>query len=325
LRLAFAGTPPFAVPTLDALHSAGHEIRGVFTQIDRPAGRGRALQASAVKQRALALDLPVHQPASFKSAEALDVLRRLDVDAFVVVAYGLILPPAALALPPLGCFNVHASLLPRWRGAAPIQRAILAGDTETGVSIMRMEPGLDTGPVYATRRVPIGSTDTAQSLSRLLAQAGAELLGEVLDDLARGSAIETPQEEAHVSYAAKIDKAEAPIDWHASVADIDRRVRAFVPWPVAETDWHGERLRIWEAAIQAETQARDMAVVPGTVLAVSAQGIDVTCGRGVLRLKRVQRPGRTAVDARSFANAGPLAGERLGRRRARWRRLRRAA
>ena len=310
LRVAFAGTPPFAVPTLDSLHRAGHEIRGVFTQADRPAGRGRLLRPSAVKQRALDLGLTVHQPLSLRAAGAIDALRHLEIDVFVVVAYGLILPPEALAIPPLGCLNVHASLLPRWRGAAPIQRAILAGDLLTGVSIMRMDAGLDTGPVLATRRIGIGPTDTAQSLAEALSVAGADLLCEALDSLARGNATATPQASVGVTHAAKIEKSEAVIDWRADAADIDRRVRAFIPWPVAETAWRGERLRILQATPVTDAQVVD--ADPGTLVAASAQGIDVACGQGVLRILRLQRPNRNPVDARAFANAGALVGERFG-------------
>ncbi len=310
LRVAFAGTPAFAVPTLESLHRAGHEIRGVFTQADRPAGRGRALRPSAVKQRALELGLDVQQPPSFRAAEPIDALRRLGVDVFVVAAYGLILPPEALAVPPLGCLNGHASLLPRWRGAAPIQRAILDGDAVTGVSIMKMEVGLDTGPVFATRRVVIASTDTTLSLADTLSVVGAELLCETLDLLARGIATATPQDAAGATYAAKIEKSEAPIDWRTDAAAVERRVRAFVPWPVAETEWRGERLRILQATIAGEAPTAE--ADPGTLVAASAQGIDVACGRGVLRIQRVQRPNRNPIDARAFLNAGARVGERFG-------------
>lgn len=312
LRVAFAGTPPFAVPTLDSLHRAGHEIRGVFTQVDRPAGRGRVLRPSAVKQRAFDLGLPVHQPSNFRAAEAIDALRRLEIDVFVVVAYGSILPPEALAVPPLGCLNVHASLLPRWRGAAPIQRAILAGDALTGVSIMRMDAGLDTGPVFATARVAIGSADTAKSLAEPLSVAGAKLLCETLDLLVRGAATATPQEAAGVTYAAKIEKSEALIDWGADAADIERRVRAFVPWPVAETVWRGERLRILQATLTAGAASAHAGA--GSLVAASSQGIDVACGHDVLRILRLQRPNRNPVDALGFVNAGVRVGERFGQR-----------
>ncbi len=306
LRLAFAGTPPFAVPALEQL-AARYEVAAAFTQQDRPAGRGRSLQMSAVKQRALALGIPVHQPASFKSEEAQGLLRGLSVDAFVVVAYGLILPPAALAIPRLGCLNIHASLLPRWRGAAPIQRAILAGDVRTGVTIMRMEAGLDTGPMFATLGVDIDDRDTAKSLQDRLAPLGATLVCEVLDNLSRGQAPEVPQPTEGVTYAAKIDKAEALIDWRDDAAAIARKVHAFDPWPIAETRMHGMQLRIWEA--QAVLQgAPDRLPPPGCVLAATRAGIDVACGRGVLRIQRLQLPGRKPLTAEQFAHAQPLAG-----------------
>ena len=307
LRLAFAGTPPFALPALDALHAAGHEIAAVFTQADRPAGRGRRVQPGAVKARALALKLAVHQPTSFKCAAAVDLLRHIGVDALIVVAYGLILPPAALAAPRLGCFNLHASLLPRWRGAAPIQRALQAGDPVTGVSIMHMESGLDTGPVLAVRRVTIDPRDTAATLHDRLAAVGAALMCETLDALAGGTAVETPQPADGVCYAAKIEKSEAPIDWRLDADSIVRQVRAFNPWPVAETRFRGRQLRIWDAEV-APPSASAAGAAPGTVVAVSKEGVDVACGRGVTRITMVQLPGRKAVSAEAFANAEPLGG-----------------
>ncbi|NNM61321.1 MAG: methionyl-tRNA formyltransferase [Steroidobacteraceae bacterium] len=312
MKLAFAGTPSFAVPALEALRRAGHEIRAVFTQADRPAGRGREPQASPVKLRALELALRVHQPTSFKSAEALDLLRDADVDAFIVVAYGLILPTAALGLPRLGCLNIHASLLPRWRGAAPIQRAILAGDAVTGVSIMHLEPGLDTGPVFATQSVPIGARDTAQSLGERLAMLGANMIGDTLTGLALGTAVATPQLTQGVSYAAKLGKVEATIDWRADAVQIERQVRAFNPWPIAQTFYNGEPLRLWEAALVSELEADNSAqAAPGTIIGTD-HGIDVACGRGALRINKLQRPGRKVIDARSFLNATALTGARFG-------------
>lgn len=313
MRLAFAGTPSFAVPALDALHNAGYAICGVFTQADRPAGRGRVPKASAVKLRALELGLTVHQPPSFKSAAAIDLLGSLGVDAFIVAAYGLILPPAALGLPRLGCLNIHASLLPRWRGAAPIQAAILAGDAETGVSIMRMEPGLDTGPVCTMRRLRIAPRDTAQSLGDRLAALGAAMIVDALIDLSGAAAVATPQAEVGVCYAAKIDKSEALIDWRADAASVERRIRAFNPWPIAETCHRGAQLRVWEATIAPGIgPAEPPPAAPGTVLAVSKLGIDVACGRGVLRITRLQRAGRQTLDAQSFAAAESLVGVRFG-------------
>jgi methionyl-tRNA formyltransferase len=330
LRLGFAGTPEFAVPALDALLRSRHRVLAVFTQPDRPAGRGRTLQIGAVKQRAALAGLTVHQPASFKAADALATLRDLDLDAFVVAAYGLILPPAALAIPQLGCFNIHASLLPRWRGAAPIQRALLAGDATTGVTIMRMAAGLDTGPMLATRVVPIDLRETASTLSQRLARVGAELIVETLDAAADGTAQEVPQPEDGVTYAQKIAKSEAMIDWRAAAPCILRQVRAFNPWPIAETRMQGAQLRIWDADLAPATAAPAAvphpadppvagisadagiaSVPPGTVIAAAAAGIDVACGRGALRLKRLQLAGRKAMDAREFLQAQRLVGVRF--------------
>jgi methionyl-tRNA formyltransferase len=307
LRLGFAGTPTFSVPALDALARSEHLVCAVFTKPDRPAGRGRHAQASPVKQRAVELGLPVLEPASFKSPEALGALQALDLDALVVVAYGLILPPPALAAPRLGCYNIHASLLPRWRGAAPIQRALLAGDRVTGVTIMRMEAGLDTGPMLAACAVDIDDGDTAGALHDRLAVAGARLLLETLDALARGPVPETPQPEAGVTYAQKISKAEAEIDWHADAVEVLRKVRAFNPAPVAQTRWHGAQLRIWEAELAPTAAARDEPV-PGAVTGAAPCGIDVACGNGALRVTRLQLAGRKPVSAAELLNSERLAG-----------------
>jgi methionyl-tRNA formyltransferase len=309
LALAFAGTPEFALPALDELAGSRHRLTAVFTQPDRPAGRGRELQQSAVKRRALELGLPVHQPASLKSPEALALLRSLVVDAWVVVAYGLILPPATLAVPPLGCFNIHASLLPRWRGAAPIQRAILAGDAVTGVSIMRMEAGLDTGPVLAVQPVDILASDTAGTLHDRLAALGGRMIVDAMDALAAGTSVASLQS-ADATYAAKIDKAEAHIDWQDDAAAVARKVRAFNPWPVAETRLNGVQLRLWEAQVQAAQCAPDARA--GEVLHAGPQGIEVACGRGSLRITRLQLAGRKALAAAEFLKAQPLTGVRFG-------------
>jgi methionyl-tRNA formyltransferase len=314
LRLGFAGTPEFAVPALDALAEA-HGICAVFTQPDRPAGRGRSLHTSPVKSRAAELRLPVHQPAGFKSPEALQILRDLSLDALVVVAYGLILPRAALDSPKLGCINIHASLLPRWRGAAPIQRALLAGDAKTGITIMRMEEALDTGPVLAARELEIGARDTAQVLHDRLSQLGAELIVDTLDELERGRVHETPQPAEGQTYAAKIDKAEALIDWRQDAVQIGRQIRAFNPRPVAETRFHGAQIRIWEAEL-CESPARSLGGAaanpePGTVLAAAEDGIDVACGRGTLRILRLQLAGRKPLAAREFIQGRKLGGERF--------------
>jgi len=309
LRLGFAGTPEFAVPALDALELA-HRICAVFTQPDRPAGRGQPLHASPVKTLATLRGLPVHQPASFKSPEALETLRSLELDALVVVAYGLILPPAALESPKLGCINIHASLLPRWRGAAPIQRAVLAGDSKTGVTIMRMEAGLDTGPMLATREIGIGADDSAKTLHDRLARLGADLIGETLNALQEGRVREVPQPFEGVTYAEKINKAEALIDWQQDATQISRRVRAFNPWPIAETRLHGAQLRIWEAQ-PLEFPGPGPAPEAGTVLAATPAGIDVACGRGVLRVLRLQLAGRKPLVPGEFIKGQRLDGVRF--------------
>jgi methionyl-tRNA formyltransferase len=304
LRILFAGTPAFALPALDALAGTTHELVGALTQPDRPAGRGLHPQSSPIKARALALGLPLLQPASLRDEGAQAFLASKAPDLCVVVAYGLLLPPAVLALPRLGCVNVHASLLPRWRGAAPIQRAILAGDSETGISIMHMEAGLDTGPVFLRRATPIGPAESAGDLHDRLAELGARALLEALPGIEDRSRVPEAQDAAMASYAPRIEKKEAWIDWTQPATHIERQVRAFNPWPVCATGYAGQTLRIWEA--------RDAPVadtgVPGTVLAAGRDGIVVATGRGALRLLRVQMPGRRAVDAGDFANAHALAG-----------------
>jgi methionyl-tRNA formyltransferase len=318
LRLGFAGTPRFAEAALEALLNSRHSVAAVFTQPDRPAGRGQTLQCSPIKALAQCHGLPVHQPASLRSAEALGLLRELELDALIVVAYGLILPPAALALPRLGCFNIHASLLPRWRGAAPIQRALLAGDSSTGVTIMRMEAGLDTGPSLAVEVVPIGLNDTAARLTDRLAATGAKLLLSTLDALITGSAQEVPQGETGITYADKISKAEARIDWNDEAVRIERKVRAFNPWPIAATGLNGVQVRIWEAElaplVAAAGAAADTAALralPGTVLAAAAVGIDVACGTGTLRILRLQLAGRKSLTAAEFIQGFVLTGARF--------------
>jgi methionyl-tRNA formyltransferase len=304
LKLGFAGTPDFAVPALVKL-AEQQRIAAVFTQPDRPAGRGQTLHVSPVKRRALEFGLAVHQPQTFKSAEALELLRSIQVDVLVVVAYGLILPAAALTIPKRGCINIHASLLPRWRGAAPIQRALLAGDARTGVTIMRMEPGLDTGPMLASRETKIERRDNAQSLHDRLASLGAALIAESLPGVVAGTLDEVAQPTEGITYAAKIDKSEAMIDWRRSAEEISRQVRAFNSWPVAETRFKGGQLRIWEAE-PLEAPALTSASAPGSVLSATREGIDVICGSGVLRVLKLQLAGRKALPAEEF-----LRGQRL--------------
>jgi methionyl-tRNA formyltransferase len=313
LNLAFAGTPDFAVPALDALRAAGHAIAAVYTQPDRPAGRGRALQPSPVAQRAAALQLPLRQPVKF-TPDAIEGLRELAVDALVVVAYGLILPKDALAAPRLGCFNIHASLLPRWRGAAPIQRAILAGDRETGVTIMRMDAGLDTGPMLLREALPIGAQATAGELHDALSALGAKLIVQALDDLARGAARETPQPADGVTYAKKLSKDEARLDWSRDAEELARAVRAYHPVPVAWTELEpgsgseagAERVRIQRAIAEAGGGG-----APGTVLGADAAGIRVATGRGTLRITELQWPGGRPLSAQQASAGRSLAGRRF--------------
>jgi methionyl-tRNA formyltransferase len=301
-RLGFAGTPEFAVAALRRLNRE-FGVSAVFTQPDRPAGRGQSLQFGPVKKLALELGIPLHQPDSFKTTATLDLLRSLQLDALVVVAYGQILPQAALDAPRLGCVNIHASLLPRWRGAAPIQRAILAGDGVTGVTIMRMEAGLDTGPMLSARSIPIGAHDTAASLHDRLSLLGADLVSETLPLLAAGELPGAAQPAAGVTYAAKLAKHEARIDWQGAAPDIDRQVRGLNPWPIAQTLLKGEQLRIWEAQVEAADAAGGApadAPVPGTVLQAGHDGIRVQCGAGTLRVTRLQLAGRKTLAAREF-------------------------
>jgi methionyl-tRNA formyltransferase len=309
LRIAFAGTPQFALPALQALLKSRHQVVGVLTQPDRPAGRGQQMRASPVKLLALDAQVPLAQPPTLKTPESRAELAQWAADVLVVVAYGLILPPPVLALPRLGCVNIHGSLLPRWRGAAPIQRAILAGDAETGVTIMQLDAGLDTGPMLLERVRPIGSQDTAGDLHDALSELGAAALLEALDGLAAGTLKPRAQPAEGVSYAPKIEKSEAPLDWSVSAIHLDRKIRAFNPWPVAETRFAGESLRVLRARIAEPMGAHD---APGTLLGIAEDGLRVACGEGVLAVRELQRAGKRPVSARDFANAVRLAGLRFG-------------
>jgi methionyl-tRNA formyltransferase len=300
------------VPALEALVRSSHSVVGVLTQPDRPKGRGRQLAASPVKVAALEHGLPVAQPETLKTEAGREALLASKADVLVVVAYGLILPPAVLGIPRLGCVNIHASLLPRWRGAAPIQRAILAGDEETGTTIMLMDAGLDTGPILLQRSMPIAPEDTAGSLHDRLSAQGAEMLIEALDGLAAGGLQPRTQPMEGVTYASKLEKAEARIDWHARAVEIERQVRAFNPWPIAETIYEGEPLRILRAKAEAGESTRLAEQQPGTILLLSDSAMVVQCGSGRLAVSEVQRAGRRAVSARDFANGGARAGQVLG-------------
>lgn len=309
MRIIFAGTPDFAAETLKVLLQTEHDICAVYTQPDRPSGRGRKLTPSPVKQLALEHHIPVEQPLNFKSQQSLEVLAGYQADLMVVVAYGLLLPQQVLDTPRLGCINVHASLLPRWRGAAPIQRAILAGDKETGVGIMKMEAGLDTGPVLLEARCPIHRDDTAQLLHDRLAALGAEALVTSLDDIESRLDKASPQDGNLSTYARKLEKKEALIDWQQPATQILRQINAFNPWPVAQTQWHDDTMRIWRALVADSDQSGQ----PGEVLNVSKQGIDIATGDGVLRITQLQVPGKRAMAVQDFLNANQLAvGEHLG-------------
>ena len=299
LRIVFAGTPDFAVPSLRAAAQRG-EVVAVYTQPDRPAGRGRELQASPVKLEALKRGIPVLQPESLKSEISRDALRALQPDLMVVVAYGLLLPQRILEIPRFGCWNVHASLLPRWRGAAPIQRAIEAGDRETGACLMQMEKGLDTGPVLLRQAIAIGETETGGQLHDRLSELGAQVLADGLGLLRAGiRPVPQPQPAEGATYAHKLDKAEAKLDWKLPAVVLANKVRAFNPWPMAEAELSGERVRIHGAvALPLEHPA-----TPGTILAAGRDGIDVACGEGGLRIRVLQRAGGKAITAADYLNA----------------------
>ncbi|NUS38067.1 MAG: methionyl-tRNA formyltransferase [Lysobacter sp.] len=297
--MVFAGTPEFAVPSLRAAAQRG-EVVAVYTQPDRPAGRGRGLTPSPVKLEAAARGIPVLQPESLKGELSHDALRALRPDLMVVVAYGLLLPQRILEVPRFGCWNVHASLLPRWRGAAPIQRAIEAGDAETGVCLMQMEKGLDTGPVLLPQRMPIGADETAGQLHDRLAALGAQVLADGLGLLRAGMRpVPQPQPAQGVTYAHKLDKAEARLDWMQPAGVLARKVRAFDPWPVAEAEIAGERLRIHGAVALDEAHT----AAPGTLLRAGRDGLDIACGTGVLRVRVLQREGGKAITAADYVNA----------------------
>ncbi len=299
MRIVFAGTPEFAVPCLRAAAAKG-EVVAVYTQPDRPAGRGRGLTPSPVKREAVLRGIPVYQPENFRSAESKATLRALKPDLMVVVAYGLILPQSVLDIPEHGCWNVHASLLPRWRGAAPIQRAIEAGDTRTGVCLMRMEKGLDTGPVLLAQALDIGPRDTGGQLHDRLAELGAKVLSDALGLLRATIQLPPhPQPAEGVTYAHKLDKAEARLDWSQPATTLANKVRAFNPWPVAEAQLAGERVRIHAALALDEPHA----AAPGSVLRATRDGIDIACGHGVLRLETLQREGGKPISAQDYRNA----------------------
>lgn len=309
LRIVFAGTPAFAVPALEAIAASRHTLQAVYTQPGRPAGRGRKLEEGAVQRAAVRLGLPIEQPATLKEPDAVARLAGYRPDAAVVAAYGLLLPQAILDVPARGCLNIHASLLPRWRGAAPIQRALLAGDPETGISIMCMEAGLDTGPILSRCPHPIGPADTTGSLHDALAALGARLIVAALDDLAAGTARFEPQDARLATRAPKLTKAEAAIDWALPAGTLQRMVRAFNPWPVAETRLGGRQLRVWQARVAPPPPSLPK---PGTVFAAGPQGICVMTGTETLVIDRLQLEGRRVLGAAEFTRANDIVGAVLG-------------
>ncbi len=297
LRLAFMGTPDFAVPALRALHAAGHDIACVYSQPARPAGRGRKERPSPVQAAAESLGSPVRTPSSLKDEAAQQAFRDLALDIAVVVAYGLILPKAILDAPRLGCLNIHASLLPRWRGAAPIQRAILAGDTESGVTIMQMDEGLDTGPMLLIEKTPITGATTGESLHDTLSEMGGRMIVDALDRVANGSLPPIPQPEEGVTYAKKLTRDEARIDWRDPADALERKLRAFTPWPGSWFDLDGQRIKLLEARVV------DGGGPPGTTL---DDRLTVACGEGALRLLRLQRQGKSPMEAADFLRGFPV-------------------
>ena len=309
MRIIFAGTPEFAAKTLTELLKTEHTVCAVYTQPDRPAGRGRKLTASPVKQIALDHNLAVEQPINFKEQADRDKLANYQADLMIVVAYGLLLPQTVLETPALGCINIHASLLPRWRGAAPIQRAILAGDAETGICIMQMEAGLDTGPVITRASCPIRDTETTQQLHDRLAELGADTLINSLPNIVERQNKAKPQNDVDSTYAAKLQKAEANINWQQSASSIARQINAFNPWPIAQTQWKEKTLRIWSAIDIGERQS----ATPGEIIDINKSGIDIACGQGTLRITEVQAPGKRAMAINDFLNANSLSiGQHFG-------------
>lgn len=299
LRIVFAGTPDFAARHLAALLSSEHEVIAVYTQPDRPAGRGKKLTASPVKTLALEHDIPVYQPENFKSDEAKQELANLNADLMVVVAYGLLLPQAVLDTPKLGCINVHGSILPRWRGAAPIQRSIWAGDAETGVTIMQMDIGLDTGDMLKIATLPIEATDTSASMYEKLAELGPQALVECISDIASGTAVAEKQNDEQANYAKKLSKEEARINWNDDAAHIERCVRAFNPWPMSHFEAAENSIKVWQSRVVDQSSDKPA----GTIIQADKTGIYIVTGNGVLALEQLQVPGKKAMPVQDILNS----------------------
>lgn len=309
LKLIYAGTPEFAVPALESLACSGHRVVAVYTQPDRPAGRGRKLQQSPVKKCANGYDMPVYQPADFSHQEEIDALRSINADLMVVAAYGLLLPPAVLSAPALGCVNIHASLLPRWRGASPIQQAILAGDEYSGVTLMKMDRGLDTGDMISRRRVVLEPSWTAADLHDVLAPMGAELLLDSLDNIETAMQQAQVQDESQVTYAPRLTKQQAEIDWGIPVEKLLREIRAFNPWPVSYTTLDDNNVRVWSARMATDVDHGQ----PGAIVEHDNDGIFVSCADAVLQVTELQFAGRNRCSAAQALNARNLRGCRFGR------------
>jgi methionyl-tRNA formyltransferase len=307
MKIIYAGTPDFAVPALELLVQSEHEVIAVYTQPDRPAGRGRKLQQSDVKQCALSYDLPVYQPISFKAAADLEQFVELEADLMVVAAYGLILPVSILNVPRLGCINIHGSILPRWRGAAPIQRAILADDASTGVTIMQMDSGLDTGGMISKQALSIAPSWTSFDLHEQLKQLGADLLINTLPIIELGETRPEPQNESLANYASKLTKAEAKIDWHKSAEQIAREIKAFIPWPVSYTHLDGKLVKIWQASFDTTHTGGHL----GYVLDHNQDGVYISCGDGVLCIEALQFEGKKRCTAAQAFNGRNLTGSQL--------------
>lgn len=298
LKIVFAGTPEFGIPCLEAIHSSPHQLIALYTQPDRPAGRGQRLQESAVKIWGLKQHIPIYQPLNFKSPEAVAALEDLAPDLMIVIAYGLILPKRVLDIPRLGCINVHASILPSWRGAAPIQNAILAGDSETGVSIMQMDVGMDTGPVFTIRTCPIAPEDTGGTLHHKLSILAPEPLMATIDAVAQGKAHAVPQTD-QATYAAKIHKSDAVIDWHQPAQLIDQKIRAYYPWPIAFTQHQDTVIRIHKAKFVSYSGKQ----APGTIVSISTDGILIAAAQNAILLQSIQYPGGRPISIADYLNA----------------------